>query len=527
MAAAYPLPDLSAPEFFHLVDQLPLIVWTSELELGNGFLNQHWFTYTGLTVAESTGQQRWARALHPDDHARTFAEWNRVRETGEAFDVEYRLRRHDGQYRWFLGRAQALRDAQGHLRKWFGTCTDIHDQKEAQEDFTALADTIPQLVWATDPAGSHLYFNQRWAEFTGLTMAESLGPDVWNRTLHPDDQARARERWGHALRTGELYEIEYRFRRYDGEYRWFLGRAEPVRGEHGHITKWFGTCTDIHEARQRDLHLRRLLESQVVGVLFYDVTSPTLPAVNDRFLALVGRSREELEAGRLDWQTLTPPEYAHKDETAIAELRATGTHSPYEKELLRPDGSRVPVLLAGSLIEGTQGVSLCIDLTDLRRAETTLREREQELDTLANNIPQLAWMADPTGHIFWYNRRWYAYTDTTFAEMEGWGWEKVHHPEHIGRVVERWSAALKAGTPWEDTFPLRGADGRYRWFLSRAEPIRDGEGRIVRWFGSNADVTEQRLLQDQLHSAYADLETKITFRTLDLERQLKELRGKA
>lgn len=488
-------------------------------------MNRQWFAYTGQTEADTFGEHRWARALHPDDQERTFAKWGAVRATGESFEIEYRLRRHDGQYRWFLGRAHALRDGTGSITKWFGTCTDIHEQKAAQEDFAALADTIPQLVWTTGPTGSHLYFNQRWTAFTGLTMAQSLGPEVWALTLHPDDQARARQRWQQSLETGEFYEIEYRFRRHDGEYRWFLAQAYPVRGADGHITKWFGTCTDIHETRQRDLHLRRLLDSQVIGVLFFDLDSSRLPDVNDRYLQMIGRSRAELTAGTLDWREITPPKYAATDEVAIAELLATGTHQPYEKEYLRPDGTLVPVLMAGSLTEGHQGVSLCIDLTEQRRAQATLREREQELDTLANNISQLAWMADHTGHIFWYNSRWYAFTGYNLEEMQGWGWEKVHHPDHLTTVVEKWSAALKAGIPWEDTFPLRRADGQFRWFLSRAEPIHDASGQIVRWFGTNTDVTEQRLLQEQLRSAYADLETKVVFRTLELERQLKELRG--
>ncbi|WP_237478765.1 hybrid sensor histidine kinase/response regulator [Lichenibacterium dinghuense] len=111
---------------------------------------------------------------------------------------------------------------------------------------------------------------------------------------------------------------------------------------------------------------------------------------------------------------------------------------------------------------------------------------------LADAIPQLAWIADGEGSIFWYNRRWYDYTGTTLDEMRGRGWAKVHHPDHVLHVVERYNAAFSRGDTWEDTFPLRRHDGAYRWFLSRAEPLRDGAGRIVRWFGTNTDVTESR-----------------------------------
>ena len=111
---------------------------------------------------------------------------------------------------------------------------------------------------------------------------------------------------------------------------------------------------------------------------------------------------------------------------------------------------------------------------------------------LADSISQLAWIADGGGSIFWYNRRWYDYTGLTFADMRGRGWSKVHHPDHVLHVVERYNAAFAAGQTWEDTFPLRRHDGVFRWFLSRAEPVRDADGTILRWYGTNTDVTEAR-----------------------------------
>ena len=130
---------------------------------------------------------------------------------------------------------------------------------------------------------------------------------------------------------------------------------------------------------------------------------------------------------------------------------------------------------------------------------------EQQWHTLANSIPQLAWMADEKGWLFWYNQRWYDYTGTTFEEMQGWGWEKVHHPDHLQRVVERVSRAWETGDSWEDTFPLRSKEGEWRWFLSRALPIRDASGRVVRWFGTNTDITELTDTQRELESANQEL----------------------
>ncbi|MBD2121327.1 PAS domain S-box protein [Trichocoleus sp. FACHB-262] len=127
-----------------------------------------------------------------------------------------------------------------------------------------------------------------------------------------------------------------------------------------------------------------------------------------------------------------------------------------------------------------------------QRTEAALQESEERFRTLADNISQLAWMANENGWIFWYNRRWFDYTGTTLGEMQGWGWQQVHHPDHVDRVVKHIRHCFETGEQWEDTFPLRGRDGTYRWFLSRAIPIRDEQGRILQWFGTNTDITERK-----------------------------------
>jgi PAS domain S-box-containing protein len=146
-----------------------------------------------------------------------------------------------------------------------------------------------------------------------------------------------------------------------------------------------------------------------------------------------------------------------------------------------------------------------VDITERKRTEDLLRESEARFRALAENIPQLAWMANADGWIFWYNRRWFEYTGTNLEEMQGWGWQAVHHPDHVERVTQQFKQALADGQPWEDTFPLRGKDGNYRWFLSRAFPIQDGNGRTTRWFGTNTDITDLRETHQALERAQADL----------------------
>jgi diguanylate cyclase (GGDEF)-like protein/PAS domain S-box-containing protein len=138
------------------------------------------------------------------------------------------------------------------------------------------------------------------------------------------------------------------------------------------------------------------------------------------------------------------------------------------------------------------------DAAEREFAEKAILEGENRFRTLANNMSQLAWMADEKGSIFWYNDRWFDYTGTTLEEMVGWGWTKVHHPDHVQRVVENINQCFQTGETWEDTFPLRDQHGNYRWFLSRAVSIRDSRGKVSRWFGTNTDISDSKVLEEAL-----------------------------
>ncbi len=144
-----------------------------------------------------------------------------------------------------------------------------------------------------------------------------------------------------------------------------------------------------------------------------------------------------------------------------------------------------------------------LQLANTRMVEllAELKSSEELFHNMADSIPQLAWMARPDGHIYWYNKRWYEYTGTSPEQMEGWGWQSVHDASELPRVLDKWRASLNAGEPWEDTFPLRRYDGAMRWHLSRAEPLRNAQGEIVRWLGTNTDITERLEMEQALREA--------------------------
>lgn len=193
-------------------------------------------------------------------------------------------------------------------------------------------------------------------------------------------------------------------------------------------------------------------------------------------------------------------------------------------ELIDVSMSISPIRNAGGEVAGVS--TIIRDVTEWRKAEKATREREAELKALADSIAQLAWMAHADGDIFWYNRRWYEYTGTDFDSMQGWGWEAVHDPEMLPEVKLLWQHSLETGKPFEMEFQLRGADGKFRWFLTRANPLRDDEGKIVRWFGTNTNIEHAKQIEKQLLQQTHTLELLhqsgiVVGSTLDLDELLQ------
>jgi PAS domain S-box-containing protein len=186
---------------------------------------------------------------------------------------------------------------------------------------------------------------------------------------------------------------------------------------------------------------------------------------------------------------------------ALTEGIIVGLATP--KVLIAKNGTECPIDDSAAPIRRANGeVVGCVlvfrDIGERYRKESERKKSEQQFRTLAESIPQLAWMANTDGHIFWYNRRWYDYTGTTLEQMEGWGWQSVHDPKELPKVLERWNASITTSRPFDMTFPLKGRDGQFRPFLTRVEPVKDDEGRVVRWFGTNTDITARQEVEDLL-----------------------------
>lgn len=377
--------------------------------------------------------------------------------------------------------------------------------KGSDAHFSVLTDMVPILIWISDPGNEGVYFNNAWTTFTGKPVAENLNHG-WLGLIHPDDRQVVRKAGLDADECRSTYSIEFRLKRADGAYRWVLDTGTPRIEGNGVFAGFLHSCLDITErkaAEEAQAQLAALVESSDDAIISKSL-SGIIQSWNDAAERIFGYSAQQAVDQHIS--LIIPPERLSEEDSIMRSLRAGKRVDSFETVRRRNDGTLIevaltisPIIDRGGQIVGASKIAR--DITAQKRVQNALQESEERFRTLADNISQFAWMADRNGWIFWYNRRWYEYTGTTLEEMKGWGWRKVHHPKHVDRVVRKIQHSWDTGETWEDTFPLRGKDGKYRWFLSHAMPIRDVKGNVVRWFGTNTDVTDQRQAQEALKRA--------------------------
>ncbi|MEO5989826.1 MAG: PAS domain S-box protein [Candidatus Eisenbacteria bacterium] len=256
--------------------------------------------------------------------------------------------------------------------------------------------------------------------------------------------------------------------------------------------------------RRSELRHRRLFEATNVGVLIIDPSTQKIVDANPFMTELLGCSHGELLGKQLFQIGLLKDEDTSR--AAFRELQEKGFIRHDELSIETSAGERRQVEMISNLyLESDDNVVQCNihDVTERDQDREALRASESKFRALADNIPQLAWMAHSEAQLVWFNQVWLEYTGTTLEENLGQGWFAVLHPDHVDAVAEKFMSHLRDGLDWEDTFPLRGKDGRYRWFLSRMKAIRDETGKLERFFGTNTDVTERREL-DREREAFAE-----------------------
>lgn len=449
-----------------------------------------------------------------------------------ALDSHCILIARDGKERMIDESAAPVRDDQGNIVGIVLVFRDVSEKRcaertlrESEEFHRAIADLTSDFAYFArfTPDGDVVIesVSEGFVRFFGYTLAEMNAMGGWSSVIHPDDrsiiaQTIQRSRDGHED-NGEVRTITQ-----GGAVKWLSYRTRPyVEPATGRITGLLGAAEDVTDRMIAAIQLRRRV-AEVEALM--EVMPIAVWKADDPECKRITGNRASYELLRLPPGTnislTAPPEehiatyknYRNGKELSLAELpmQYAAAHGvelrDVELDLVFTDGSSKRIYGYASPLFDEEGavrgcVSAFLDITEKQKTEEALRASESQFRLLADSIPQLAWMARPDGHIFWFNKRWYEYTRTTPEQMEGWGWQRVHDPKQLPQVLERWKSSLATGEPFEMVFPLRGAEGAFRWFLTRVMPLRGPDGRILRWFGTNTDITERRQMEAALKEA--------------------------
>ena len=283
-------------ELTHLLDALPGLGWTALPDGNAEFLNQRWLDYTGLTAQRAAGTG-WLEAIHPQDRDGMSRYWLECAKAAQPCALEARLRSHDGTYRWFLFRANPVRDGAGNVSRWFGVNIDIEVRKQAEDalrsrerDLSLILNTIPTCIHVLGSDGSVFYVNQVTLDYTGLAADDIHKPDFRQRLFHPEDLERVHDERLAALRKPAPFELEIRTRRHDGVYRWFLNRYCPLLGDNGAIDRWYVAAFDIEDRKRAadELHSTQAALTHVTRVMMLgELTASIAHELNQPLAAIL------------------------------------------------------------------------------------------------------------------------------------------------------------------------------------------------------------------------------------------------
>ena len=427
-----------------------------------------------------------------------------------------------------------------------------------------MVDTIPTLAWSARPDGSAEFFNRRWLDYAGLSSEEAADWG-WTVAVHPEDCKRLTDYWQQVLVSGEPGEIEARLRRYDGEYRWFLFRAEPLRNEFGEIIRWYGANTDVEERKRAEALLeaeKRTLEMLSGGAPLTDILENLCNTIDEQAGDTVSTVMLTDADGVLLWpaagprlakgwiEAITPlkigpaigscgsaaflkqrvivsdiatdPLWAEYREVALSYgLRAAWSQPLLSKnqQVLGTFGMyysepRVPSERDLRLIEGAGHIAvIAIEgeraQSALAKAYDEIAKSEADLRTTLDAIPQLIIATGPEGDFLYANRAVHEYTGVTKEEVRSRKFQEVFPSEDSERLREQREAAISRKVPFDYERRVRGADGHYRWFLVHYNPLLDERGEVIRWYATATDIEDRKQEEERTRQENSALREEI------------------
>lgn len=490
--------------------------------------------------------------IHPENYGHFLAAIEHALQYQVPFSGEYRLRHQQGHYLWIEDRGQFLINAQGEMIGVIGMLADVTDRKETELTLIKLkklhreAQRIAKLGdWELDLKTNYLYWSEEIFQIFEINP-QQFAPSYegFLKAIHPDDREKVNDAYRQHLHDQTPYQIVHRLLMPDGRVKYVQEQCETVFEADGTPLVSQGTVQDITQLRKTEEALkefnqslealviertrelktsesrfRRLFDLNVVGIIFTDFTGAITDA-NDCFLEMIGYSRAELEAGQINWQTLTPPEYIDWDLVAIAHLKAQGAIQPREKAYYHKQGHLVPVLIAAGLIanETNECICLVINISDRKQAELQLQNLSERLTLAlqAGAIGSWEWHLGATTYWDQENLKLYGLpTDNSIVLFEQW--IEYVHPEDREFVKNGVEKIVQIEPTFNFEFRIIRADGELRWIQAFGIVQRDRTGQAIRIVGINRDITEQKNYENNLKKTNLELERLLKLREETLQ----------
>ena len=503
-----------------ILDSSPALIHTGMPDGSLDFFNRTWCKFVGKPVEELHGW-RWTSCVHPDDIGVLLKKWRESILTGNPLEIESRVRRADGEFRWMLHQKIAQRDADGRIVQWHGSSIDIEGRKQleaslrknseelqANKVFLAEAQRLGQMgSWSFDPATGFDHWSPELFRIHGLEPAlKAPTSEVYLTLIHPEDREFIASLMKQMREEISGFDVTKRILRPDGEIRYVRCVGPP--GCESSL-KRIGVGMDVteHELLMQELNRRQAYLTEAMR------------------LSHTGYFSRKPASGEIHWSNETyriyevPPGTEIRMEAIIARVHpddqglvlemadrvAGGVPTDYRHRLLLSDG-RIKFLhvLARPLnimSGGLEVIGAVIDRTEAEQAEEKIRQSARELRTIIEIIPAFVGSSLPDGTVDFLSQSWLDYSGLTMEEAIGRGWAAVMHPDDVDRVTSGWQDALRTGQYLETEFRCRRADGTYRWFLSRSLPLRGDNGEIIKWYGILFDIEDRKQAEDHLQDA--------------------------
>ena len=521
----------SEERFRKVADSAPVLIWMSDTDKLCYFFNKGWLNFTGRTMEEELGN-KWAEGVHPDDLEKCMDIYSSSFDKREDFYMEYRLKRHDGEYRWLSDCGVPRFTSDGEFEGYIGACMDIEEQKNAEEQFRVLADQAPMWVWQTDKEVNVLYANPELLNFIGIPNYTEFIGNIWEQKVHPEDIAVVYQSFGEAVSLQQSFSLEFRVQNsITKQYEWFYLKGVP-QWDGSKFVGFIGTAININEQKLvlSEVQYRKTLleahnEASLDGILLVDTKGKIL-SYNHRFVEIwnmpqqiVDVKDDEKALAFALTQLVNPEKFIEKVEWLYKNLDETSTD-----ELELKDGKIIKRY--GYHVTGSDGKYygcswIFRDITEQRESERMVKESEERFRSLAQTLPQLIWITDAKGNQEFASSKWKEYSGIEpDGEKE---WREIVHPEDYDNINAAWTRSLRTGNIYTFNVRLKSKLGEYRWHIVRGEPILDQENKIVKWVGSFTDIHAEKTFTKELEEQVIERTAELTKNNTELENKTIQL----